>query len=88
MRVGQYIFRYTARNYWPHELEHRVAESGFRIVHTDYIWPTFENISGEQPALVAAVTPVLRKLASSLEKLPFTRAVGVSQVIIAEKPIA
>jgi SAM-dependent methyltransferase len=86
LRLGRAIFRYWARNYWPGELRRLVRECGFRITHTDYVWQTFENLSGNQPRLVTALRPWLRQVSSLLERAPLVRALGVSQMIVAEKP--
>lgn len=83
--LGNRIFRYHARNYWPWDLRRLVKKSAFAIIHTDYLWQTFENISGKQPCVVAKISPLLRSISSLLEKLPLIRALGVSQVIIARK---
>jgi len=51
--LGQRIFDYNARNYWPHKLRRQVRACGFTIIGASYIWQTFENISGSQPKVVA-----------------------------------
>ncbi len=84
--VGQRFFRYWARNYWPLELRRLVRKAGFVIRHTDYLWQTFENISGHQPRLISAIKPWLQAIFARLERVPWVRALGVSQVIMAEKP--
>ncbi len=83
LRLGQLVFDYVARNYWPGELKRRVVESGFTIVCTDYLWQTFENISGSQPVLVTRLRPILRRVFGALERTPGVRMFGVSQVVIA-----
>ena len=85
LAVGNKLFQYRARNYWPYELRRRIAESGFKIIHTDYIWQTFENLSGSQPGWIRTLRPLLRKASSIFEKVPALRTFGVSQMIVAEK---
>lgn len=86
VKVGERVFEYVARNYWPSTLRKQVREAGFEIVGTDYVWQTFENISGRQPALVRMLRPMLRSASATLERTPVIRALGVSQVIVARKP--
>lgn len=83
--VGARWIRYWARNYWPSQLRRLVRSVGFDIVATDYVWQTFENISGTQPAPIRLLRPILRRLANGLERVPFVRSFGVSQVIVAAK---
>ena len=85
LRLGQLVFDYVARNYWPGELKRRVVESGFTIVCTDYLWQTFENISGSQPVLVTRLRPILRRVFGALERPPGVRMFGVSQVVMAAR---
>jgi SAM-dependent methyltransferase len=84
VRLG--LFRYWARNYWPWELRALVRAGGFSIERCAYVWQTFENISGHQPRLIAALRPLLRAIARALEATPGLRAFGVSQLIVARKP--
>ncbi len=85
--VGERFLRYWARNYWPRELQVLIAAQGFTIAHTDFVWQTFENISGKQPRLLGRVKPLLRRAATVGERVPGLRAVGgVSQFIVAVKP--
>jgi hypothetical protein len=82
--VGQLFFDYWARNYWPHELRKLVRDAGFTIETLGYIWQTFENISGSQPAWIQksdhcfAPSRLLREDSS-------LRRFGVSQVIVGAK---
>lgn len=85
LRIGNHFFEYWARNYWPHELQTLVETAGFHIEERNYLWQTFENISGSQPLLIRRTKPVLRQIANTLEKTPFLRNFGVSQVIVARK---
>jgi len=84
LALGSRLFDYWARNYWPWELRALVERAGFRVIATDAVWQTFENISGHQPAWLAALRPCLRALAAVCERIPGLRAFGVSQVIVAE----
>jgi ubiquinone/menaquinone biosynthesis C-methylase UbiE len=83
--LGNKLFRYDARNYWPHELRKQVCSCGFKIIETSYIWQTFENISGGQPKFVTFFKPALRKLFTYLEQVPVVKVLGVSQLLIAQK---
>jgi ubiquinone/menaquinone biosynthesis C-methylase UbiE len=83
--VGKKVFNYWARNYWHGQLRDLVRHSGFNIERKTYVWQTFENISGSQPVWMRHLSPVLRMLAEGLEKTPFLRAFGVSQVLVARK---
>jgi ubiquinone/menaquinone biosynthesis C-methylase UbiE len=76
---------FWARNYWPRDLRRLVAESGFTISHTDYVWQTFEGISGHQPAWMTRIRRLLQAIAGTLEQVPLVRTLGVSQVIVARK---
>ena len=84
--LGSYLFEYTARNYWPHELRGLLRAAGFAIARTSYLWQTFENISGTQPRWLAPVVPLLRRVAAVLQATPVVRAFGVSQVIVTTRP--
>ncbi len=86
--LGRLFLRHWARNYWPGELRRRVRAAGFRILSHDFVWQTFENISGRQPEIVRRLAPVLRRIAGGLERAPLLRAFGASQVIVAERPRA
>lgn len=81
--LGQRIFEYPARNYWPGELRALLESAGFTIARTSYLWQTFENISGSQPAWMAAAAPVLRRIAAACARTPGIRTLGVSQVLLA-----
>jgi SAM-dependent methyltransferase len=81
--IGRLIFRYWARNYWPWELRALIHRAGFEVVTTSFVWQTFENISGHQPAPIRRLSPALRSLASVLERVPVLRSFGVSQAIVA-----
>lgn len=83
--LGKRFLDYWARNYWQGELRQLVANQGFELLSTDYVWQTFENISGIQPALIRMAKPVLRFVANSLERTPGLRRFGVSQVLVLER---
>lgn len=85
VRIGKYFFDYWARNYWPQELQTLLKEAGFQISERDYLWQTFENISGSQPFLIRNAKPMLRQVANLCEKAPLIKKLGVSQVIVARK---
>jgi len=87
IRLGRRLVDHWARNYWPWELRARVRESGFEILHTGNVWQTFENISGHQPDWLRRAVPLLRALCERLERTPVLRAFGVSQVVVAVKPL-
>lgn len=85
LSLGRRLFDYVARNYWPHQLRQQIRACGFMIVDTGYVWQTFENISGTQPKIIAALKPILRTASAVLEQTPGIKAFGVSQVVIAQK---
>jgi SAM-dependent methyltransferase len=85
LRVGTRVLDYWARNYWQNELRDLVTAAGFSIVEKSYIWPSFEDISGDQPRLVRLVRPALRQVADLLESLPGLARFGVSQVLVCKK---
>ena len=85
IQLGQVWFRYWARNYWPWELKKLIANAGFEIEMTTFVWQTFENISGSQPQIVRVLSPLLRSVSSLCERTPIIRSFGASQVIIATK---
>ena len=85
--LARYFFSYWARNYWPAELQKMVRSKGFHIIETDFIWQTFENISGQQPKGIAKVLPMLRKISNLMEKTPILRSFGITQYILAQKPV-
>jgi ubiquinone/menaquinone biosynthesis C-methylase UbiE len=88
LALSRRVVDFWARNYWPHELRRLVRRAGFRIVHTDFVWQTFEGISQRQPKLITQLSPVLRRASGLLERLPGIRSLGVSQFIVARKPLA
>jgi ubiquinone/menaquinone biosynthesis C-methylase UbiE len=84
--IASRVLEFWARNYWPGELRRLVLDAGFTVAPADYVWQTFEGISSNQPKLVGHLAPVLRVLANVLERVPFVRSFGASQVIVARKP--
>jgi ubiquinone/menaquinone biosynthesis C-methylase UbiE len=85
VRMGKRFLDYHARNYFPHELKRMVRFAGFEITHCTYMWQTFENISGRQPAFIRVLRPLWRQISFAFQKMPLLRAFGVSQVIFATK---
>lgn len=83
--LGRLLFDYWARNYWPWELRKLIRSAGFEVVATDFIWQTFENISGHQPGLIRALGPVLRRCCNTLERIRGFRGLGVSQALMARR---
>jgi ubiquinone/menaquinone biosynthesis C-methylase UbiE len=88
LSVGNRLFTYYARNYWPWELKRLVRGAGLGVVEQGYAWQTFENNTHRLPRVLALVAPVLRKLARLLEMTPVLKMFGVSLLVIARKPEA
>ena len=86
LRLGRIWLRYWARNYRPWELRQLVARAGFEVAGRAFVWQTFENISGHQPALLRRLSGSLRIFANLLERLPGLRSLGVSQLVLARRP--
>jgi ubiquinone/menaquinone biosynthesis C-methylase UbiE len=84
--IGRRFLRYWARNYGQQELRQAVVRAGFSILHTSFVWQTFEGISGRQPRWVGRLKPVLRQVANGLEQTPFLTRFGVSQALVCQKP--
>lgn len=85
LSVGMIFFDYWARNYWQGELRQLCEGGGFQVVGTDFLWQTFENISGRQPWLIRVSRRWLRVVADGLERTPLLRRFGISQVLILRK---
>jgi SAM-dependent methyltransferase len=83
--LGRRLFRYWARNYWPAELRTLLRQSGFRVERWGFVWPTFENISGRQPAWMRPLRPLLRGASAIAERAPALRGLGASQWILATR---
>ena len=84
-KFGALFYSTWARNYWQGELRSLVLRNGFTIIDTDYIWPTFENVSTGQPWLIGKFKHVFRFAANLLAKTPFLKRFGVSQVLVCRK---
>jgi len=85
LSIGNKFINYVARNYWPKELKSIVSQNGFYVFHHDFVWQTFENISGNQPALIKRLRTLLRIIATVLERTFILRCFGLSQMLIARK---
>jgi ubiquinone/menaquinone biosynthesis C-methylase UbiE len=85
LALGRLFLDYWARNYWPSELRKLVRQAGFATEAIDYIWQTFENISGKQPMLIKKARPIFRSIAAGCERTPLVRQFGISQVLVARK---
>jgi len=83
--LGERVFDYPARNYWPSELRAMLEASGFALEPTRYLWQTFENISGTQPRWMQSIAPLLRRVSAACERTPGLRTLGVSQVVAATR---
>jgi SAM-dependent methyltransferase len=88
VRCGRILFDYWARNYWQDELANLAERSGFSMIERSFVWLTFENISGRQPGLIKAASPLLRMISNQLEELPFVKRFGVSQALVCRKVAA
>jgi SAM-dependent methyltransferase len=82
---GKRFYSSWARNYWQGELRRLVTSHGFTIVATDFIWPTFENVSNSQPTFIRIFRGFFRTASRILERTPFLRRFGVSQVLVCRK---
>lgn len=76
-------FRAWARNYWPGELRDLLSIHGFDVIAHDYLWQTFENISGQQPKVIRALAPLFRTVARVAQHTPLVRSFGASQLLVA-----
>jgi SAM-dependent methyltransferase len=83
--VGYLFLDYWARNYWPYELARIAKHNKFKILKRNYLWQTFENISGHQPFLIKIISPLLRVIANFCEKTPLINKMGASQVLVLRK---
>jgi len=84
--LGSKFFSYWARNYWPSEISALLSGTGFVVIRRNFIWLTFENISNDQPKIVAFLRPLLRFIANCCEHVPLLKRLGVSSVFVALKP--
>ncbi len=85
LAIGKRVFTYHARNYFPWELRKMLSKTGFQIERQTALWQTFENISGQAPRVIRFLSPFLRKVSWTMEKVPILKLFGVSQAIIARK---
>jgi len=85
LAIGRRFLRYWARNYWPGELRALVRHAGFCVERWGFLWPTFENISGAQPAWMRPLVPWLRGASAIAERTPGLRGLGASQWILATR---
>lgn len=83
--LGNKFFNYLARNYWPNELETKISQHGFNVIEHDYVWQTFENISGDQPRFIQKLNSIFRRISNVLEKTSLIRRFALSQMVVAKK---
>ena len=57
----------------------------FSIVERTFVCLMFDDISGRQPRFIRATKPLMRSISDRLEKFPFVKRFGVSQVIVCKK---
>jgi ubiquinone/menaquinone biosynthesis C-methylase UbiE len=74
----------TARNYWPGELKRMIMSCGFLVIDTGFIMPAF----GDYPWVPAAVAKGFRRRIMRIDSLPGIRRLGVSNVVVARRPVA
>jgi SAM-dependent methyltransferase len=79
MRLAQHVM--FARNYWPAELASLVREADFEIDACETVFPVFEAF----PWLPKGIIPHYRRMIPVLERLPLTRWLGNSTLIMARK---
>jgi len=84
--LGSRFFHYQARNYWPGELLNLLEQHDLKLVARSYVWQTFENISGEQPAWIKVFSKYFRSTSLFFEKVPLLRRMGASQFLAMKKP--
>jgi SAM-dependent methyltransferase len=76
-----------ARNYWPGELRTIVRGHGFKILRRGFVWQTLENSSGGQlPRHLGRLVPLMREAFKIAERIPLVKILGVSQLIVAQRP--
>jgi SAM-dependent methyltransferase len=85
VKLGEYFYSTYARNYWQGQLRKMLERTGFTIVERNFIWPTFEGISGKLPRIFKPFRPGLRIIAGTLENTIFLKRFGVSQVFVCRK---
>ena len=85
VRIGERFFEYWARNYGQAELQRLFTSNGFKVIERNFVWQTFESISGWNPVFLRPIKPFLRVVFAIAEKVPFIRRFGVSQVLVCER---
>lgn len=76
---------FWCRNYWPWDLRRMTRSAGFKTLSHQFVWQTFENISGGKKRLIHAVSHQARYVANILEKTPVLKVFGASQLLISTK---
>ena len=72
-----------ARNYWPRQLAGHVRDAGFTVSETGFIWPVFEFYSW----LPASIILLYQRWVTRIDDIPGIRRFGVSNLVIAAKPM-
>lgn len=72
-----------ARNYWPGELRVLAEDAGLRVVAMQSVFPVLEVY----PWLPAPLLPRYRRLVPFLARTPIVRRLGVSTLVIAQRPV-
>lgn len=84
MALGQTIFTYWARNYFPLELRILLRETGYSVQKHFYITQTFEGIG--KSTFLKPIRKYLRVILGIVELVPFVRIpLSVSQVVVSRK---
>jgi ubiquinone/menaquinone biosynthesis C-methylase UbiE len=85
LKLGEHFYDCWARNYWQSQLKKMLEKHGFAIMERSYIWPTFENLSGNQPRFFKFLRPLFRFISNTAEKTPIIKRFGVTQVSVCRK---
>lgn len=81
LALGQTIFIYWARNYFPTELRSLLRETGYTVQKHFYITQTFEGIG--KSTMLKPIRKYLRAMMNIIEMVPVARIpFSVSQVVI------
>jgi SAM-dependent methyltransferase len=72
-----------ARNYWPWQLRELVAGAGFELKECAWVFPVFEKYRW----LPAWATRLYQGVLPALERIPLLRRFGVSNFILARRPL-
>jgi SAM-dependent methyltransferase len=83
--LGEHLYASYARNYWQGQLKKMLEQAGFTIIDRDYVWPTFEGVSGKLPGILKPFRILFRFTCGILEKTIFFKRFGVSQVFVCRK---